>query len=427
MTTPAAATHEIRVDAGQFGRWLGGLTVAFVVFMALLAGGCLLAVLTQDLSADQVLPALVVGVLCGLGAMWGLRGVREIRQQREPVTIARLDGEGIHLREGLGVTDLPDELQWTTVPWQWVTAVHHVGFDLREAKLIGPDTPFEVLRFVIADDRLLDARPVQDPVATAFGAGLGLTPTQMRTVLVAETGSSEHGAALDWLTAHRPDLPVLRGRTAPWWTRATPQRGDAPRVAVVGAHGRLGRRVVELLAAQGGAAPVAVVRNEAHRATLEGLGAEVRMAEVAAPVDVGYAAEKDVPGQPSLPVGLGPMSGLAAAISGCAAVVCAVPGAAAEVGRAAQRAKVSRLLLVVDAADGRAVGEVASSGLVWTAFRPGALTDEPPTGEVALGEDVVPGPLSRRDLAEVLVASLRDEASAGNVWPIAGLRTAADG
>lgn len=389
---------EIRTAPTSGLRWVTGLSIAFTVFMALIGAGCLLGLLTQGLTGTGAFTAAVVGGVGVYGAVSGVRWTGGLRELAHPEVIARLDAEGLHLHEGIGVPDLPDELAWTTVPWGWITSVSHTTLDLRSVKTLGAgEVPIEVLRFTLGDDRLLDGTPSDNPQLQLAARMLALTPAQVRTVLLAEAGTADHAGAVAWLHQHRPGLAVLSGTVPPWSTRLTPDEWpDSPRVAVVGAHGRLGQQVVEVLARREKAAPVALVRNEAHRAPLERLGAEVRM------VDLGQ----------------GPRA-VADALRGCAGVIQLVPGGSAVAVEAAQRAGADRFL-TVSPSNADELGLIASSGLAWTAFRPGALTDAPATGEVVLGEDLAPGPVPRGDLAEVVVAAVRDEASSGAAWSIAG-------
>jgi hypothetical protein len=396
MITPEP--FEIRTSATSGLRWLTGMAIGFTTFMAMVAAGCLIGLLTQDLAFNGSLSAAVIGGVGAWGARAGVRRIVGLRLLAHPEVLARLDADGLHLHVGLGVPDLPEGVGWTTVPWSWITSVTNTTLDLRSVKTLGAtDVPLEVLRFVLGDDRLLDGSPFDGPHLGHVARMLGLTPSQVRTVILAEAGTTDHAAALAWLHAHRPGLAVLSGTAPPWSTRLTPDAWpDSPRVAVIGAHGRLGRQVVEVLARREKSAPVALVRNEAHRAVLERLGAEVRMVDL----DQGPVAVAD-------------------ALRGCAGVIHLAPYATPVVVEAARRARTDRLL-VVSGASAVELDVLASSGLAWTAFRPGLLTDAAPTGEVVLGEDLTPGPVPRADLAEVVVAAVRDEASSGAVWSIAG-------
>jgi uncharacterized protein YbjT (DUF2867 family) len=57
-------------------------------------------------------------------------------------------------------------------------------------------------------------------------------------------------------------------------------------------------------------------------------------------------------------------------------------------------------------AKGRADAHLAESGLDGTVVRPGALTDEPPTGKVFISESGERGSIPRADVAAILAASL---------------------
>jgi uncharacterized protein YbjT (DUF2867 family) len=60
------------------------------------------------------------------------------------------------------------------------------------------------------------------------------------------------------------------------------------------------------------------------------------------------------------------------------------------------------------------------SGLDWTIVRPGGLTDEPPTGEIVIGETVERGMISRADVAAVLLSCLAGAASGRQFEVISG-------
>jgi nucleoside-diphosphate-sugar epimerase len=67
-------------------------------------------------------------------------------------------------------------------------------------------------------------------------------------------------------------------------------------------------------------------------------------------------------------------------------------------------------------AKGAADDALANSGLDYTIVRPGHLTDEPPTGRVALGDDVDGGEIPRADVAAVLAASLTADNTIGKTF-----------
>ncbi len=60
------------------------------------------------------------------------------------------------------------------------------------------------------------------------------------------------------------------------------------------------------------------------------------------------------------------------------------------------------------------------SGLDWTIVRPGGLTDEPPAGEITIGERLERGTIPRADVAAVLLACLSGAASGRQFEVISG-------
>lgn len=174
-----------------------------------------------------------------------------------------------------------------------------------------------------------------------------------------------------------------------------------------------------------GHTPVALVRKEDYRAELESLGAEVRILDI----------EQD------------DAAAFAGSFAGCDAVVFAAGGGAdGNIERkrtvdlegslksieGAQLAGITRFVQVsaigVDAPLPEDTSEVwrayveakrdadaalRDSDLAWTILRPGALTDDPATGQVALGLDVERGEVTRADVADVVAAILDDDTTIG--------------
>jgi uncharacterized protein YbjT (DUF2867 family) len=180
---------------------------------------------------------------------------------------------------------------------------------------------------------------------------------------------------------------------------------------------------------------VALVRKEAYRAELEGLGAEVRI------LDLETQAAAD----------------LAEAFQGCDAVVFAAGGGpdgnierkrtvdlegSLKSIEGARNAGISRFVQIsaisVDdplpedtapvwrayvEAKRDADAALRQSGLDWTIIRPGRLTDDPATGLVALGPDVARGDVTRADVAAVVAAVLDVEGTIGAQWNLVGGET----
>jgi uncharacterized protein YbjT (DUF2867 family) len=202
------------------------------------------------------------------------------------------------------------------------------------------------------------------------------------------------------------------------------------RIAVVGGHGKVARHLHPELRRRGHV-PVALVRREAYRPELEALGAEVSLLDIESQ-DAGA---------------------FAAAFTGCAAVVFAAGGGpdgnierkrtvdlegSLKSIEGARAAGIDRFVQVsaigVDdslAADTQPVwrayveakrdadGALRDSELDWTILRPGRLTDDAPTGLVALG-DVARGEVSRADVAAVLAAVLDDPRTVRCQWNLVG-------
>jgi len=195
-------------------------------------------------------------------------------------------------------------------------------------------------------------------------------------------------------------------------------------VVIAGGHGQIALHLERFLA-DAGHEPVGLVRNPDHLADLAKQGARGVV------VDLEEAT----------------VDQLAAAVAGADAVVFAAgagPGsgagrketvdraAAALLADAAEQAQVTRYLMVsamgTEGADPdsddvfqvylRAKGAAdddlrGRAGLEWTVVRPGRLTDDEPTGRVALGERLDRGSVTRRDVAAVLAELLVTGVGAG--------------
>lgn len=199
------------------------------------------------------------------------------------------------------------------------------------------------------------------------------------------------------------------------------------RIAIVGGNGQIARLLHPLLIARGHT-PVALVRREEQRASLEKLGAEVRLLDIEA-ADVADLAE---------------------AFEGCSAVVFSAGGGpdgnlerkrtvdlegSLKSIEAAGRAGIARFVQVsaidVDEPVADDAGEVwtayvhakrdadaalRASKLDWTILRPGRLTDDEPTGQVALGPDVRRDSVTRADVAAVIAAVVDRPDTVGRQW-----------
>lgn len=199
------------------------------------------------------------------------------------------------------------------------------------------------------------------------------------------------------------------------------------RVAVVGGHGQVARHLHPILV-RAGHTPVAMVRGEAYRSELEGLGAEVRLLDIEHQDANAFAAAFEECDAVVFAAGGGPdgnlerkrtvdLEGSLKSIAGAKRVgirrfvqVSAidvdnpVPADSGEVWRAYVEAKRD-----ADAA-------LRDSALDWTIIRPGRLTDNPGRGVVSLGPNIPRGEVARADVAAILAAVLEVDEAIGHQW-----------
>jgi uncharacterized protein YbjT (DUF2867 family) len=192
-------------------------------------------------------------------------------------------------------------------------------------------------------------------------------------------------------------------------------------VVVAGGHGKVGLRVLRLLA-DGGHRARGLIRNPDHAADLSAIGAEPVVCDMEQ------------------------LDDLSECCAGADAVVFAA-GAGAGSGPERKRtvdygaavklmeAGVARYVLVSaigadrpeewsDAmrpyyeAKAGAEERLMASGLDYTIVRPGGLTDDPGTGRVRLGTDIERGEIPRDDVAAVIVAVLETPGAVGKAFEL---------
>jgi len=213
------------------------------------------------------------------------------------------------------------------------------------------------------------------------------------------------------------------------------------RIVIAGAHGQIARRLGRLLTARGDSV-VGILRNPAHESDVvsDGVDAAVLDLETASVEDVaGVLTDADAA---VFAAGAGPGSGASRKDT-------VDRGAAVLLADAAERAGIARYLLVssmgvdsvADDATPEDVDEIfvaylraklaaeqdllARPALTTTVLRPGALTDDPGTGQVTLARHVDRGAVPRDDVAAVLVALL-DAGPGGAVLELVGGATPID-
>jgi uncharacterized protein YbjT (DUF2867 family) len=198
-------------------------------------------------------------------------------------------------------------------------------------------------------------------------------------------------------------------------------------VVIAGAHGKIGLRLVALLAGRGDVV-TGVVRNPDHRGDVEQAGGTVAVVDLESATAEELTVHLTDADAVVFTAGAGPGSGVARKDT--------VDRAAAELlAEAARLAGVRRYLLVsstgVDEpldpgrdevwaayvkAKKAAEEALRATDLDWTILRPGRLTDDPGTGRVLLAPPPVErADVTRDDTAAVLAALLDSPGSAGKV------------
>lgn len=206
-------------------------------------------------------------------------------------------------------------------------------------------------------------------------------------------------------------------------------------VVIAGAHGQIARRLTRLLAA-GGHTVTGVVRNPDHRGDVEADGARVAVLDLEQ-ASVDQVAEV-VGGADAVvfAAGAGPGSGVdrkqtvdrgAAVLLADAAEQTAVPRyllvssmGTESVRDGAEPDGVDEVFLAYLRAKLAAEDEVRGRDLDWVVLRPGALTDDPGTGRVALAGQVQRGEVPRDDVAAVMSALLADPSVSRCVLELVG-------
>jgi uncharacterized protein YbjT (DUF2867 family) len=192
-------------------------------------------------------------------------------------------------------------------------------------------------------------------------------------------------------------------------------------VVVAGGHGKVGMRLLRLLADRGHRAR-GLIRNPDHASELHDVGAEAVVCDIEERDDI-----SDCVGGADAVVfaaGAGPGSGperkrtvdYGAAVKLMdAGVQRYVIVSAISAGRPDEWSDEMRPYYEAKAgADER----LMESGLDYTIVRPGALTDDPGTGRVQLGTGIERGSIPRDDVAAVVLAALETPSSIGKTFEL---------
>lgn len=198
------------------------------------------------------------------------------------------------------------------------------------------------------------------------------------------------------------------------------------RVVIAGGHGQIAQHLIELLVARGDSA-VALIRNPSHAHEIHALGGEAILLDLEHSTVDEAALALEGADVAVFAAGAGPNSGAARkdTVDRAAAVLLA---------DAAERAGARRFIQISTFGAGEPIpddaGEVWTAylraktaaeedlrgrdGLDWTILRPGRLTNDPPTGLVALSAPPLPkGGVPRADVAAVVAALIDAPATVG--------------
>ncbi|MTJ00883.1 SDR family oxidoreductase [Idiomarina piscisalsi] len=182
-------------------------------------------------------------------------------------------------------------------------------------------------------------------------------------------------------------------------------------VAVIGANGKIGQHLVEQLQNDDKHKVVAVVRKQEQKQSWEEKGVEARLADLEGSVDDLQTALNGADAV-VFTAGSGANTGddktLLVDLDGAVKTVEAAENTGAKrfimvsAWQANNRENWAEQLLPYYAAKHYADKELMRSNLNWTIVRPGALTDDPASGKVVVGESLAPGSVPREDVANVL-------------------------
>ncbi|MCJ1673230.1 MULTISPECIES: SDR family oxidoreductase [unclassified Rathayibacter] len=201
------------------------------------------------------------------------------------------------------------------------------------------------------------------------------------------------------------------------------------RVAVIGAHGKVGQQILHLLYDAGHEA-VGVVRNPDHSEDIVRLGGEPLVHDLEHSTAEDFAGRLEGVDALVFTAGAGPDSGpeRKRTVDLGASVLSQEAAAIAGIRRFVQISAIGvDAPLDDDTEEGwRAYVEakrdadtaLRGTDLDWTILRPGGLTNDEGTGRIELGESVERGSIPREDVAATVIAVLADPSSIGKTWEI---------
>jgi uncharacterized protein YbjT (DUF2867 family) len=196
-------------------------------------------------------------------------------------------------------------------------------------------------------------------------------------------------------------------------------------VVIAGGHGKIALRLLRLLSDRGDRAR-GLIRNPAHAADLEAVGAEPVLCDLEQDDDVA----RHVEGADAVvfAAGAGPGSGPARKrtmdLGGAVKLIDAARAngiaryvMVSSMG-AGQPERASGVMRPYIEAKAEADERLVASGLDHTIVRPGRLTDAPGTGRVRAGLDIGSGEVTRDDVAATLLAVLDADNTVGKIFDL---------
>ncbi|MAK70600.1 MAG: sugar epimerase [Idiomarina sp.] len=199
------------------------------------------------------------------------------------------------------------------------------------------------------------------------------------------------------------------------------------RVAVVGANGKIGQRLVGLLQQENEHEALALVRKQEQLEQWQRQGVEARLLDLEGPV---VDLKSRLTGVDAIVFAAG-----SGGSSGDDKTLLVDLDGAIKTMEAAQESGIKRFIMVSAwqannrenwadelkpyyAAKHYADRELMRSDLSWTVVRPGALTDEKGTGRVDIGEHLPAGSIPREDVAHVLLGCLKNNDMVGKAFDV---------
>ncbi|GAK04271.1 hypothetical protein JCM19037_2660 [Geomicrobium sp. JCM 19037] len=194
------------------------------------------------------------------------------------------------------------------------------------------------------------------------------------------------------------------------------------KVLIVGANGQIGKQTVEKMVNDDVFTPTAMVRKEEQVKAFQDMGAETVLQDLEGQVEDIAAAAK---GKDAVVFAAG-----SGGHTGADKTMMIDMDGAIKSMEAAERAGVKRFVIVsaigvydrnkwmskapyYSAAKHYADEWLMRSGLDYTVIRPGGLTNDRGNGQIKVAKEVERGEIPREDVAETILASLKDEGTIG--------------